>query len=62
MASKANTSYNTRIKKIVLKKGDAIVLIHGIHSIKVLENMQCISVKQGPFLGPVFDKINVKIK
>jgi hypothetical protein len=50
------------IKKIVLKKGDAIVLIHGIHSIKVLENMQCISVKQGPFLGPVFDKINVKIK
>lgn len=50
------------IRKIILKKGDAIVLIHGIHAIKVIENMQCISVKQGPFLGAVFDKVNVKIK
>ena len=48
------------IKKIILKKGDAIVLIHGIHSIKVLEDMQCISVKQGPFLGPSFDKVMMK--
>ena len=48
------------IKKVILKKGDAIVLIHGIHSIKVLEDMQCISVKQGPFLGPSFDKVMVK--
>ena len=50
------------IRKIILKKGDAIVLIHGIHAIKVLENMQCISVKQGPFLGPEFDKVNIKKK
>jgi hypothetical protein len=50
------------IKKVVLKKGDAIVLIEGIHSIKVLEDMQCISVKQGPFLGPKFDKVLVKVK
>ena len=50
------------IRKIILKKGDSIVLIHGIHAIKVLEDMQCISVKQGPFLGPEFDKVNVKIK
>ena len=50
------------IRKIILKKGDAIVLIHGIHAITVLEDMQCISVKQGPFLGPEFDKVNVKIK
>ncbi len=48
------------IKKVILKKGDAIVLIHGIHSIKVLEDMQCISIKQGPFLGPSFDKVMVK--
>jgi hypothetical protein len=48
------------IKKIILKKGDAIVLIHGIHAIKVLEDMQCISVKQGPFLGAKFDKVIVK--
>ena len=47
-------------KIILLKKGDAIVLIHGIHAIKVLEDMQCISVKQGPFLGPEFDKVIIK--
>jgi hypothetical protein len=45
------------IRKVILKKGDAIVLIHGIHAIKVLKDMQCISVKQGPFLGAKFDKI-----
>ena len=50
------------IKKITLNKGDAIVLIHGIHSIVVLENMQCISVKQGPFLGAEFDQVEVKVK
>lgn len=50
------------IKKIILKKGDAIVLIDGIHSIVVLEDMQCISVKQGPFLGVEFDQVNVDIK
>jgi hypothetical protein len=48
------------IRRIVLKKGDAIVLIHGIHAIKVLEDMQCISVKQGPFLGAAFDKVLIK--
>ena len=50
------------IRKIILKKGDAIVLIHGIHAIKILEDMQCISVKQGPFLGAAFDKVIIKKK
>ena len=50
------------IRRIILKKNDAIVLIHGIHSIVVLEDMQCISVKQGPFLGAEFDQVEVKIK
>lgn len=50
------------IRKIILNKGDAIVLKHGIHAIKVLEDMQCISVKQGPFLGPEFDKVIIKVK
>jgi len=48
------------LREIVLNAGDAIVLIHGIHSIQVLEDMQCISVKQGPFLGSVYDKIIVE--
>ncbi len=50
------------IRKIILKKGDSIVLINGIHAITVLEDMQCISVKQGPFLGAEFDKVFVKMK
>src|SRR5246127_2512716 len=44
------------LKEVVLKEGDAIVLIHGIHAIRVIEDMQCISVKQGPFLGTEKDK------
>ena len=50
------------LRDIVLNPGDAIVLIHGSHAIYVIEDMQCISVKQGPFLGDKFDKkiINVK--
>ena len=50
------------IKEVVLRTGDAIVLIHGIHAIRVLEDMQCISVKQGPFLGTAYDKVNVEVK
>lgn len=47
------------INEITLKSGDAIVLIHGIHAIRVIEDMQCISVKQGPFLGMENDKVFV---
>lgn len=50
------------IETVRLRQGDAIVLIHGVHAIKVIEDMQCISVKQGPFLGAENDKIMVSIK
>jgi len=50
------------IKEIILKSGDAIVLIHGVHAIRVIEDMQCISVKQGPFLGAKEDKVFVEVK
>lgn len=50
------------LREIELHAGDAIVLIHGVHAIRVIEDMQCISVKQGPFLGDELDKINVKTK
>jgi hypothetical protein len=52
----------TLIREIVMRAGDAIVLIHGVHSIRVIEDMQCISVKQGPFLGPEFDKVDVDVQ
>jgi hypothetical protein len=47
-------------REVTLKAGDAIVLIHGVHSLRVIEDMQCISIKQGPFLGTEFDKVNVE--
>jgi hypothetical protein len=37
-----------RFREVVLRQGDAILLIHGAHSVRVLETMQCVSVKQGP--------------
>lgn len=49
-------------REVILKAGDAIVLIHGVHSLRVIEDMQCISIKQGPFLGTEYDKVNVEVK
>jgi hypothetical protein len=48
------------LREIVLRAGDSIVLVHGTHAIRVLEDMQCISVKQGPFLGTENDKMFVE--
>lgn len=50
------------IKEIILNPGDAIVLIHGSHALRVLEDMQCLSVKQGPFLGTENDKVMIEVK
>jgi hypothetical protein len=49
------------LSEVILNPGDAIVLVHGIHAIRVIEDMQCISVKQGPFYGTENDKIIVEI-
>jgi len=50
----------TKIREILLYAGDAIVLIEGPHAIHVVEDMQCISVKQGPFMGDEADKLVIK--
>ena len=50
------------LREIELKAGDAIVLIHGVHAIRVIEDMQCISVKQGPFFGDELDKVDVEAR
>lgn len=47
------------IKKILIKKGDAMNIIQGIHLIKILENAQCLTVKQGPFISDKMDKVDV---
>lgn len=49
------------LREIELRQGDAIVLIHGVHAIRVVEDMQCISVKQGPYLGEAEDKVFVEV-
>jgi hypothetical protein len=50
------------LEEVLLRAGDSVVLIHGIHSIRVLEAFQAISVKQGPFLGAESDKVNVGVR
>jgi hypothetical protein len=47
-------------RTVRLNPGDAIVLIHGVHALKVIEDFQAISVKQGPFLGDEEDKVSVR--
>jgi hypothetical protein len=49
-------------REVVLGPGDAINLMHGAHAIQVLEDMQCISVKQGPFHGDNMDKMGFRTK
>ena len=50
-----------KFREVVLGVGDTILLIDGAHSIRVLEDMQCVSVKQGPFLGAENDKVNIEV-
>jgi hypothetical protein len=48
------------LREVRLGPGDAVVLIHGVHAIKVVEDFQALSVKQGPFLGDEEDKVVVE--
>ena len=45
-----------------MNAGDTIVLIHGVHASRVIEDMQAMSVKQGPFLGDTKDKVVVQVR
>jgi hypothetical protein len=60
VAVQLHTDDGRLIREVILGAGDAIVLIQGIHAIRVIEDMQCISVKQGPFLGTEQDKVFVE--
>ena len=50
------------LEEVILRAGDAILIIRGVHAVKALEDMQCISIKQGPFLGAERDKTIVEVK
>jgi oxalate decarboxylase/phosphoglucose isomerase-like protein (cupin superfamily) len=56
------TPEGEKFREVVVGVGDAILLVDGAHSIRVLEDMQCVSVKQGPFLGVENDKIEIRVK
>ena len=48
---------NKKIKTVILKSGDMIIILGGGHSYKILENStQAIEFKNGPFLGNEIDK------
>ena len=55
-------SDGTKFHEVILRAGDAINLVHGVHAVRVIEDMQCVSVKQGPFFGDKLDKVNVSTK
>ena len=40
-----------KLKTVVLKAGDSILLARGGHKVTVLENAKIIEVKQGPYAG-----------
>jgi hypothetical protein len=47
-------------REVRMQAGDAIALIHGVHAIRVIEDMQALTVKQGPFYGDELDKVVVR--
>lgn len=49
----------SKFHEVVLRTGDAINIVHGVHAVRVIEDMQCVSVKQGPFFGDKLDKVHV---
>lgn len=55
------TDDNKLFREVRLHAGDAIVLVHGSHAIKVVEDFQALSVKQGPFFGDEEDKVVVEL-
>jgi hypothetical protein len=55
------TDDNRLFREVRLHPGDAIVLVHGSHAIRVVEDFQALSVKQGPFFGDEIDKVVVEL-
>lgn len=60
VAVQLHSDQGKMLREVVLHAGDGIVLIHGVHALRMIEDMQCISVKQGPFLVTEQDKVFVK--
>ena len=48
-----------RVGEITLREGDVIILLNGGHGFKVLEDVEMVEVKQGPFVEG-HDKVRFK--
>src|SRR5207247_10844426 len=48
-----------KVVEVVASPGDAVLLMDGAHSLRGLEDFQCVSVKQGTFLGAENDKVEI---
>lgn len=44
---------------VTLTKGDTILLMSGGHAIRVVEDLECLTVKQGPYRSVEEDKIEL---
>jgi hypothetical protein len=62
VAVEFHTEEGEMFREVILKQGDAILLVDGVHAIRVIEDMQCVSVKQGPFTGDANDKVFVDVR
>jgi hypothetical protein len=48
-----------KLGETILKEGDTILLMFGGHAIRVIEDLECLTVKQGPYAGIEEDKIDL---
>lgn len=50
-----------KISDVMLNEGDTILLMSGGHAIRVIEDVECLTVKQGPYIGIEKDKVNLPV-
>ena len=54
---------NNKVKDIVCKTGDIIILLRGAHGYHILEDdTQVLEVKNGPYVGAELDRVRLKIE
>jgi len=52
---------NNKVKDIVCKTGDIIILLRGAHGYHILEDdTQVLEVKNGPYVGAELDRVRLK--
>mgnify|MGYP006156660985 FL=1 len=53
--------HNKKVKDIVCKAGDIIILLRGAHGYHILEDdTQVLEVKNGPYVGAELDRVRLK--